>query len=58
MRLIACEANRSRYDHAKSARELACTFRSTVETLAGIVARYRATCHLPANSTTLEHNVL
>jgi len=50
VRLMAQEADRSHYDHAKSQRELGCTFRPAAETLADTVAWYRANGHLPARS--------
>lgn len=42
VRLMAQEADRSHYDHVKSERELGCTFRPVMETLADTVAWYRA----------------
>ena len=48
VKLLAQEADRSHYDHAKSERELDCTFRPAAETLADTVAWYRANGDLPA----------
>ena len=48
VKLLAQEADRSRYDHAKSERELGCTFRPAAETLADTVAWYRANGDLSA----------
>ena len=50
VKLLAQEANRSHYDHAKSERELGCAFRPAAETLADTVAWYRANGYLPARS--------
>jgi len=50
VKLLAQEADRSHYDHAKSERELGCTFRPAAETLADTVAWYRANGSLPARS--------
>jgi len=50
VKLLAQEAGRSHYDHAKSERELGCTFRPAAETLADTVAWYRANGHLPTRS--------
>ncbi len=47
VRLLAQEAGRSHYDHAKSERELGCTFRPAAETLADTAAWYRANGTLP-----------
>jgi dihydroflavonol-4-reductase len=49
VKLLAQEADRSHYDHAKSERELGCTFRPAAETLADTVAWYRANGDLPAH---------
>ena len=48
--LLVQEADRSHYDHAKSERELGCTFRPAAETLADTIAWYRANGDLPARS--------
>lgn len=52
VKLLVQEADRSHYDHAKSERELGCTFRPAAETLADTVAWYRANGILPARSGT------
>ena len=51
IKLLAQEADRSHYDHAKSERELGCTFRPAAETLADTVAWYRANDALRARSS-------
>lgn len=56
VKLLAQEAGRSHYDHAKSGRELGCTFRPAAETLADTVAWYRANGDLPARSSAPEHD--
>ena len=56
VKLLAQEAGRSHYDHAKSERELGCTFRPTEETLADTIAWYRANGDLPARSASLDAN--
>ena len=48
--LIAREAGRSHFSHAKSERELGCGFRPVRDTLADTVAWYRANGHLPVAS--------
>jgi dihydroflavonol-4-reductase len=47
VRLVAREAERTRFDHARSARELGLTFRPVEETLRDEVAWYRANGWLP-----------
>lgn len=58
VKLLAQEADRSHYNHAKSGRELGCTFRPAAETLADTVAWYRANGDLPARSVAPALNAL
>ncbi len=56
VKLLEQQAGRSHYDHAKSKRELGCTFRPLSETLADTVGWYRANGILPARPVVPEHD--
>lgn len=58
VKLLAQEADRSHYDHAKSERELGCGFRPAAETLADTVAWYRAHGWLPVRSAAPERGTV